>query len=94
MTFLTERRISLVAGGNVYNFSLDADETKKYLAWDEAHHQKDVCKYFDDGKSPECPVGAIGGRVSFHFTPTGIGTVVTVTCACGAKEDLTNYEHW
>lgn len=78
----------------MYTFSLDADETKKYLEWEAAHHQKGVCKYFDDGKSPVCPVGAIGGRVSFRFTVTGIGVISVAECACGAKKDLTNYDLW
>lgn len=78
----------------MYEFKLDADELTKYLAWEAAHHVKGVCKYFDDGKSPICPVGAIGGRVTFHFTQTGVGLISTVSCACGAKEDLTNYDLW
>ncbi len=32
--------------------------------------------------------GAIGGRYTYSFTPTSIGTVVTLACACGEKIDL------
>lgn len=78
----------------MHAFSLDVEETQKYLAWEAAHHTKQNCKFFDDGKSPICPVGAIGGRVSFRFTITGVGVIVVVECACGDKKDLTNYDLW
>jgi len=29
--------------------------------------------------------GCIGGRYSYHFTPTGIGTSGVVRCSCGAE---------
>lgn len=75
-------------------FKMDDEEFRKYLDWEAKHHTKANCKYFDDGSSPVSPTGAIGGRVTYHLTPTGIGTVVKVTCACGAEEDLTNYDLW
>lgn len=39
--------------------------------------------------------GAIGGELTYEFTPTSIGVVVKVTHA-GTKEvlDLTDYENW
>ena len=36
--------------------------------------------------------GAIGGRYSYHFVPTSIGTVGTVKCKCGAE--FTFQEPW
>jgi hypothetical protein len=38
--------------------------------------------------------GAIGGAFTISFTSTTLGTVVTVECVCGAKEDVTNYKEW
>lgn len=73
-------------------FSLTRAELARFEAWDAEHHPK--CKYFDDGTSPVSPVGAIGGRLSFCFTPTGIGTAVTVECACGEKVNVTDYGSW
>lgn len=29
--------------------------------------------------------GAIGGRYSYHFVPTSIGTIGTVKCSCGTE---------
>lgn len=39
-------------------------------------------------------VGAIGGRISFHFTPTSLGMIMTVSCMCGDERDLTEYDDW
>ena len=38
--------------------------------------------------------GTIGGRLTYSFTSTGVGLVTEVQCACGWKENLTNYEDW
>ena len=38
--------------------------------------------------------GAIGGRLTYSFTPTGLGLVTKVKCACGEFIDLTGYESW
>lgn len=38
---------------------------------------------------------AAGGRFSFIFTPTGLGTAVEVHCAeCRRKRDVTDYGSW
>ena len=39
-------------------------------------------------------VGAVGGAYSFCFTPTGIGTLIKVTCADGTELDLTEWEYF
>jgi hypothetical protein len=38
--------------------------------------------------------GAIGGSMTYSFTPTNIGTVVKVEHATGAVLDISDYEHW
>ena len=38
--------------------------------------------------------GAIGGGVTYHFTPTGLGVIASVSCTCGNKLDLTNVSDW
>lgn len=66
-------------------FELDNKQMEKYINWYNKHkqncslHQKD---------------GAIGGRESFVFTPTGLGIIIKVKCACGGELDLTDYENW
>lgn len=38
--------------------------------------------------------GVVGGRFTYTFTPTNLGTVVKLKCACGEEIDLTDYENW
>ena len=42
----------------------------------------------------ECAVEYNGLKVSYAFTPTGIGTGIEVSCACGASKDVTDYGSW
>jgi hypothetical protein len=50
--------------------------------------------------TPTCPnvedleTTAIGGCWTYMFTPTSIGTVVKVKCACGEMQDVTDYKEW
>lgn len=37
---------------------------------------------------------AIGGRFSYSFTPTGLGVIATVHCACHKKITLTDFSEW
>lgn len=32
--------------------------------------------------------------VSYKFTLTGIGVAITVSCVCGATENVTDYASW
>lgn len=39
--------------------------------------------------------GAIGGAETYHFHPTSIGVVVSVSCPCHEeKVDITDYDVW
>lgn len=60
--------------------------------WTEEHNK--TCPYFDDGTSFASPQGAIGGRMTFEFTITGLGVISKVKCACGKDVDLTQYDEW
>lgn len=48
----------------------------------------------------ECPlllsgdVGAIGGRITYTFTPTSLGMACGVQCACGAEHACTDVSDW
>lgn len=56
-------------------FELDADQVRKLSEW-------------MDKKIPQY-CGAIGGRFTYSFTPTSIGTVVTVTDSLAKEDDPT-----
>ena len=38
--------------------------------------------------------GAIGGRIAFRFTPTGLGVIAEAECICGEKINLTECVDW
>ena len=39
--------------------------------------------------------GAIGGHLTYCFTPTGLGIIVQVQCGrCKEKLDISEYDHW
>lgn len=62
----------------------DEEELKTMEEWEHQHIK-------------ECPIkyeGAIGGRCTYQFTPTSIGTVCKITCECGAMLDATRYDWW
>ena len=65
---------------------LNDEECKKFNVWDKEHIK--TCKIYNGGS------GAIGGRMTYCFTPTSLGTVVKVKCACGEEVDVTAYEMW
>ena len=58
----------------MYTFSITDKEQLKLTALLAVH--KETCKR---GKSRS----AIGGRLSYIFTPTTIGTLAHVECSCG-----------
>jgi hypothetical protein len=73
-------------------FTLNGTELIKFRAW-EAGHDK-TCTFRDDGKPPACPSGAIGGRLTYSFTPTGLGHITVVKCLCGAEVNVTDFDNW
>jgi len=68
-------------------FELHGIELKSYQEWDKEH--KKVCKLYNNPDQP-----AIGGRLTFSFTPTGLGPAVSVKCACGEMHNCTDYDSW
>ena len=68
-------------------FTIDDKEYEVYRDWFNKHNES--CKL----KNPNNQT-TIGGRITFSFTPTGLGTVITVECACGEKVNVTDIEDW
>lgn len=64
-------------------FPISEEEQKSIREWmdkhDEAvHHARTLGDKLKLG-------GCCGGRYTYEFTPTSIGTIGTVKCSCGAK---------
>lgn len=66
-------------------FELNEKELEKFNKWNEKH--KKNCPLY--GKD-----GAIGGRLNFCFTPTGLGYLINVKCKCGKEINLTDFSDW
>lgn len=63
-------------------FSLGDQDISRVNEWKAAH---------DCGLSYQ---GAIGGKYTYCFSPTNLGIVVKVRCACGSEIDVTDYDSW
>jgi hypothetical protein len=61
------------------NFEVTKEEQAKILKWEHCD---------DDA-------GAIGGKLTYEFTPNGVGISFIVKCGiCKEELDLTDYENW
>lgn len=64
-------------------FTIDDDEEKRLNDWKKDKHSLG---------------GAIGGSFTYKFTPTSIGTIVSVTFGDGTKKEntivLSDFENW
>jgi hypothetical protein len=73
-------------------FHIGGEESKNLSQFLVEHNK--TCKFYDDGTKANPPGGAIGGRLTYSFTPTTIGMTVSVKCACGAESNITDYGSW
>lgn len=78
--------LQLKNGLDNMTFTLNKRQIQKLIKW-QAEHK---CK-FRDSESGIRLVGAIAGVDTFKFTPTSLGNVIRVTCACGDTIDLTEW---
>ena len=65
-------------------FEPTEEQYLQFVAWNEKH-------------VPECPMygrATLGGRLTWCFTPTGLGTLIEVKCKCGSGIDLSDTENW
>lgn len=70
-------------GGAKVTFEMSDEEVRRFEDWD-AKHKCNLKKYS----------GAIGGRLTFSFTPTSLGTLCCVECGCGEHIDVTDVSEW
>jgi len=66
-------------------FEFYDDQPKKYRKWYEEHNK--TCPLYQND-------GAIGGRLTYCFTPTSLGVITVVKCGCGEELNLTDVENW
>ena len=70
-------------------FELTDDQYKMAIEWYKTHECTIEVDEFGHKN-----MGAIGGGMTFSFTPTGLGNIETVSCACGSKLNLTEFDKW
>lgn len=68
-------------------FTLNEKEKSEVNEWLKKHNK--TCKYKKNNIST-----AIGGRITYKFTPTSLGVVIVVECACGKQIDVTDVDNW
>lgn len=56
-------------------FEIDPEEMVRINEWMKKHNDT-----YHKGKSPYC--GAAGGALTYKFAPTGLGTIIYVSCIC------------
>ncbi len=66
-------------------FELDKEQQEKVKDFKNSHE----CKLSTNDFGPRY-VGAIGGSTTYSFTPTGLGVITIVKCACGKEIDITD----
>lgn len=65
-------------------FTITDDDEAMIKDWQENHE----CKFRSEEWEGRY-VGAVGGADTYQFTPTSLGIIKSVTCACGARFDFT-----
>lgn len=65
-------------------FELTEAQATEARNWIDKHDEE--CRFADPMKQ-----GAIGGRLTWKFTPTSIGIMATVCCACGESAFLMDH---
>lgn len=67
----------------ITEFKLHDSEVEMAKAFEKEHRHPDVNK------------GAIGGHISYEFTPTSVGTAVFIKCnICHTNKNITDYNLW
>lgn len=83
-------------------FGLDDEQWKKLHEWKKEIDSEIAARQWADPETRQHMLdehtpygGAIGGSLTYSFTPTSLGTVVKVTDGFTNKTiDLSNYEDW
>lgn len=78
-------------------YTLDADQQKKFAAWQAEQDALLLAKPQTDEQKRYGPgyVGAIGGRHTWCYTPTGLGEILVIKDnATGNEINLTDFDSW
>ena len=82
---LTEKQEEILADWLAEQYKEHIEEQRRTMS------EKDFAMLTLDGQYPY--TGAIGGGITYHFTPTSMGVIAVVTYS-DKKIDLTEYDMW
>lgn len=71
---------------NVWTFTIEPEQVGRIKEWKEKHEA--------EKHNGSQYAGAIGGRYTYEFTPTSIGTFGRVRCSCGDRFDYDDGTDW
>lgn len=76
------------------SFNTSEWESVAISEWFAEHRKVCVHNNYKLAQEKGVPTAAIGGALTYQFTPTSLGVAVSVKCACGEKADVTDYDSW
>ncbi len=62
-------------------FEIGKNDLKVFYEWHDNH----FCQYKKPPDEEQPYLGAIGGGLTFSFTPISIGTLASAKCSCGEE---------
>ncbi len=71
-------------------FILEGTELEIFKEWDKEHVK--TCPVINNGKP--YPADSIGFRLTYSFSPSGLGDCVEVSCSCGESKSCTDTSNW
>lgn len=95
MTF--EQQIAEINQTALAQYRKKQQSVSDTLVFSISEHERETLDAWLEEHKPICTVvlkAAARGRLTFHFTPTTIGVVTHVSCACGDRIDVTDYGSW
>ncbi len=75
-------------------FTLEPYECQQLSEWLVEHNKTCTMRWNSDGTPIKFPGGAVGGLLTYKFTPIGIGMAFYVSCVCKEEVNLTDYNNW
>jgi len=75
-------------------FDINEKEKACLDIWLNDHHKE--CAFSPERESERVSpkLGAIGGGLTYCFSPNGLGRTLVVRCACGGEIDVTDALEW
>jgi len=86
----------LFLGKDKDDYVPEEEDPRKRLDFYLSDLEYDRIQEFFETHKKSCPShSTIGGKYTYHITPTGLGNVIEIECGCcGTKLDITDIDSW